>query len=102
MRSNVTVYPSYKVKLGSSILKGPETLLLILEVWDVNATYSKSYPTNLLMWSNLTFDPSFKVKLWSSILKGPKSLRWIHSCISVEMSAVAYFELSYYIPAIVQ
>ena len=70
--SNLTSDPSLKVKLGSSVVKQPITLLiLVLEVSNVKATYRKSCPVNLLMRSNLTFDPSFKVKLGSSIFKGP-------------------------------
>ena len=68
--SNLTFDPSFKVKLGSIILKVPITcLLLVPKVWDVKATYRKTYPVNLLMMSDLTFDPSFKIKLGSTILK---------------------------------
>ena len=37
-------------------------LLLVLEVYNVKPTYSKSCAANLLMCSDLTLDPSFKVK----------------------------------------
>ena len=32
-------------------------LLLVLEVWQVQPTYRKSWAGNLLMWSDLTLDP---------------------------------------------
>ena len=65
-------YPSFKVKLGSSIFKRLITrLILVLEVSNVKATNRKSCPANLLMESHLNFDPSLKVKLGSSIFKGP-------------------------------
>ena len=75
MRSNLTFDPSFKVKLGSTILKVSITcLLLVLEVLSVKSTYRKSCPANLLMMmSNLTLDPSFKVKLGSTTFKGPKT-----------------------------
>ena len=37
-------------------------LLLVLEVCNVKATYKKSWPANLLMWSDLTLGRCFKVK----------------------------------------
>ena len=37
-------------------------LLLVLDVWDGELTYRKSWTGNLLVWSDLTLDPSFKVK----------------------------------------
>ena len=69
----MTLDPSFKVKLGSLILKVPITCykLLVPKVWDVKATYRKTYPANLLMMTDLTFEPSFKVKLGSTILKVP-------------------------------
>ena len=74
MRSNLTFDPSFKVKLGSSVFKGPITLLILaLEVSNVKPTYRISGPENLLMRSNWTSDPSLKVKLGSSIFNGPIS-----------------------------
>ena len=66
--------PSLKVKQGSSVFKGPITLLILaLEVSNVKPTYRISGPANLLMRSNWTSDPSLKVKLGSSIFNGPIS-----------------------------
>ena len=36
-------------------------VLLVLEVWDGNPTYRKSWAGILLVLSDLTLDPSFKV-----------------------------------------
>ena len=53
MRSNLTSNHSLKVKLGSSVVKGPITLIiLVLEVSNVKPTYRISGPANLLMRSN--------------------------------------------------
>ena len=35
---------------------------LVLEVYNVKASYRKSWPGNLLVWSDLTLGPSFQVK----------------------------------------
>ena len=54
--------PLLQVKRGYPNLKVLITrLLLVLEVWDGNATYRKSWAGTLLMWSDLTLDSSFKV-----------------------------------------
>ena len=37
-------------------------VLLVLEIWEGEPTYRKSWARNLLVWSDLTLDPSFKVK----------------------------------------
>ena len=73
MRSNLTFDPSFKVKLGSSIFKGPKArLILVLEVSNVKATCRKSCPANLLMRSYLTFHPSFHWQNADSLFKWPK------------------------------
>ena len=50
--SNLTFNPSFKVRLGSTILKVRKTHLF-LEVWDVKSTFRKPCPANLLVRSNL-------------------------------------------------
>ena len=51
---------------GQTRIAKPKTLithlLLVLEVWDGEPVYRKSWAGNLLMWSDLTLDSSFKVK----------------------------------------
>ena len=60
--SDLTLGPSFKVKLGQPNLKVPITrLLLVLDVWDGKPAYRKSWAGNLLVWSDLTLGPSFKV-----------------------------------------
>ena len=44
-------------------------LLLVLEIWDGNSTYRKSWAGNHLAWSDLTLDPFFKVKRGQPNLK---------------------------------
>ena len=44
-------------------------LLLVLEIWDGNLTYRKSWAGNRLVWSDLTLDPFFKVKRGQPNLK---------------------------------
>ena len=44
-------------------------LLLVLENWDGNPTYRKSWAGNHLAWSDLTLDPFFKVKRGQPNLK---------------------------------
>ena len=56
------------------------SLLLILEVCNVNPTYSKSWASNLLLWSDLTFGLSFKVKQWFTDFS-ELFFRWIQFCI---------------------
>ena len=61
--SNLTLGPSFKVKLGYPNLKLLITrLLLVLEVWDGKPACRKSWAGNLLVWSDLPLDLSFKVK----------------------------------------
>ena len=63
MWSDLTLGPSFKVKRGQPNLNELLTcLLLVLEVWNVKLTYTKSLAGSLLMWSDLTLSPSFKVK----------------------------------------
>ena len=72
--SDLTLDPSFKVKLLWPNLKVPiSRLLLVLEVWDVKTTYRKTCAGNLLMWSDLTLGPSFKVKRRCLNLKVPIS-----------------------------
>ena len=53
--SDLTLDPSFKVKLLWPNLKVPiSRLLLVLEVWDVKTTYRKTCAGNLLMWPDLT------------------------------------------------
>ena len=62
--------PSFKVKQGSIIFKGPKThLLLVLAVWNVKSTYGKPCAQDLLMRLDLTFDPSLKIKEGQPSLK---------------------------------
>ena len=62
-RGDLTLGPSFKVKRGQPNLKVLITrFLLVLEVWDGNPVYRKSWAGNLLVWSDLTLGPSFKVK----------------------------------------
>ena len=44
-------------------------LLLVLEIWDGNPTYRKSWAGNHLAWLDLTLDPFFKVKRGQPNLK---------------------------------
>ena len=46
-------------------------LLLVLEVCNVQSTFSKPYAANLLAMSDLTLDRSFKVKLGLVMIKVP-------------------------------
>ena len=47
--------------MGLFYLKGViSPLPLLLGVWNVKTTYSKSWPGNLFQMLNLTFDPCFK------------------------------------------
>ena len=63
MQSDLTLGPSFKVKLGQPNLKVLITrTILVLEICNAKATYRKSRAGNLLMWSDLTFGPSFKIK----------------------------------------
>ena len=51
----LTLDPSFKVKLGQPNLKVLITyLLLVLEVCSVKPTYRKLWSEKLLMWSDLT------------------------------------------------
>ena len=45
-------------------------LLLVLEVCNVQLTFSKPYAANVLAVSDLTLDRSFRVKLWRVRIKG--------------------------------
>ena len=67
--SDLTLAPSFKVKLGRVSIKVPiPRLWLVLEVSNVQSAFRKPYAANLLEMSDLTFDPSFKVQLgWVSI-----------------------------------
>ena len=59
----LTLSLSFKVKRGKPNFKVLIThLLLVLEVWDLKATYRNSWAGNLVLWSDLTLDPSCKVK----------------------------------------
>ena len=61
--SDLTLYPSFKVKRGKPNLKVLITrLLLVLEVWDGKSTYRKSWAGNILVWLDLTLVASFRVK----------------------------------------
>ena len=80
MWSDLTLSPSFKVRLGEPNLKAFITrLLLIPEVWNVKPTYRIFWAGNLLM-SDLTFGPSFKVKQWFPGFR-ELSFRWIQICI---------------------
>ena len=67
--SDLTLDPSFKVKLWRVSIKVPlSCLLLVLEVCNVQSTFRKPYALHLLVMSNFTLDRSFKVKLgWVSI-----------------------------------
>ena len=62
--SHLTFNPSFKVRLGSTILKVRKTHLF-LEVWDVKSTFTMSCESS----GAVKFGPSFKVKLGSRIFK---------------------------------
>ena len=62
--ADLTLDPSFKVKLGWASIKVPiSRLLLVLEVSNVQLNFRKPYAGNLLVMSDLTLDRSFKVKL---------------------------------------
>ena len=62
--SDLSLDPSFKVKRGYPKLKVLITrLLLVVEVYNVKPTHTKSWARNLLM-LDLTFGPFFKVKRW--------------------------------------
>ena len=63
-------------------------LLLILEVYSMKPTHTKSWARNFLM-LDLTLGPSFKVKQWFTGF-GELSFRWIQICIGLRCVGLVF------------